>query len=298
MGARPRAVLLAAVLAVAGLTACGADDGASGPTLDGAPTGTPSNAAQAGEAEPGTYLALGDSIPFGYVSGFAQGYADEDAFVGYPQLIGWDRGLTVVDATCPGETTASLIDEAAPDNGCNNVRGTGQGYRDLYPLHVDYGGSQLEHAVQVLRSGDDVELVTLQIGVNDAFICNDTGGCDDLAGLAAMAERVRGNLDTILTALRERGGYDGRIVVVSYYTADYDNELGSFGTEMLNSGILAAARAHGVDVADGFAAFRPVAAADGGGSSVAAGLLTADQVHPTPRGQRLLADAVEDVLDS
>jgi hypothetical protein len=50
-------------------------------------------------------------------------------------------------------------------------------------------------------------------------------------------------------------------------------------------------------VADGFAAWAPVAAAKGGGDSCKAGLLirlspTTCDVHPTPRGRNLLASAV------
>lgn len=283
--------LPAAVLLTATLVACGTDGGGAGQGLGGAGTGTP------GATEPpGTYLALGDSVPFGYIARYPGGYEDEDVFRGYPELIGQDRALTVVNAACPGETAASLIDGGAPSNGCTNVRGQGQGFRALYPLHVDYDGSQLDHAVRVLRTTDDVELVTLQVGVNDTFLCRDAGACGDAAGLAALAERVRVDVDTILAALRDTG-YAGRIVVVTYSSPDYADPLASYGTEVLNAGIAAAAEAHGADVASGYDAFRPLAEAEGG-SSVAAGLLHRDAVHPTDEGHRVLADEVQHVLGS
>ena len=43
-------------------------------------------------------------------------------------------------------------------------------------------------------------------------------------------------------------------------------------------------------MADGYEAFRPAAQA-AGGSSVAAGLVLPNDVHPSAQGQRLLADA-------
>ncbi|SEP28810.1 SGNH/GDSL hydrolase family protein [Trujillonella endophytica] len=285
--------LLAAVLGAAGLAACGADGDAPAGVPGAAGVGTPSASSTPTE---GTYLALGDSVPFGYVAQYPTGYDDVDVFVGYPALIGQDRALAVVNLACPGETTGSLIDEAAPSNGCTNDRGQGEGFRDQYPLHVGYEGSQLDHAVRVLQDTDDVELVTLQIGVNDAFICQDVGACADPAGFAALAEQVRANVDRTLWALRGTG-YAGRIVVLSYYASDYTDALATWSTDVLNSGIVTAARAHGVDVASAYAGFRPVAEADGG-SSVDAGLLFRDEVHPTPAGHRLLADLVEELLDA
>src|ERR1700733_1874798 len=103
--------------------------------------------------EPG-YLALGDSIAFGYrpSSVTAAGdYRHPADFIGYPEDIARTLGLDLVNASCPGETTASMIEEAAPSNGCEtNARGA-PGYRSFEPLHVSYAGSQLGYAVRYLR---------------------------------------------------------------------------------------------------------------------------------------------------
>jgi len=286
---RPLTVGLAA-LCLVGAAGCSSDDGAA----EG--SGTSSAPASSSSSESGAYLALGDSVPFGYIGSNPGGYEDEDAFVGYPELVAEDEGLDVVNATCPGETTASFLDEAAQSNGCTNVRGQEPGFRDQYPLHTDYDGPQIDEALRVLQDGD-VELVTLQIGANDAFICQATGACGSVEGIAALAETVRGNVDTILTRIRDEGGYDGRIVVVGYYTTNYSDQITVFGIQKINDALTAAAQAHEAVVADSFDAFRPVAAA-AGGSAIDAGLVYPNDVHPTPEGQRLLADAVEQVLGS
>jgi lysophospholipase L1-like esterase len=288
---RIRCSLLAALTAAA-LAACGsggddADDDAAG-------SSSASSSSAPAEAR-GAYLALGDSVPFGYIGNNPGGYEDEDAFVGYPELVAEDEDLDVVNATCPGETTASFLDESAQSNGCTNVRGQEPGYRDQYPLHTDYDGAQLDHAVQVLQEDDAVELVTLQIGANDAFICQSTGACGSVEGITALAATVRGNVDTILSTLRGEGGYDGRIVVVGYYSTDYADQITVFGIQRINEALTAAAQAHDAEVANSFDAFRPVAEA-AGGSAIDAGLVFPDDVHPTPEGQRLLADAVQQVL--
>jgi lysophospholipase L1-like esterase len=278
--ARLRRALLP-LLAVAALLPLAACDGSAG-----AATATP---------PPATYLALGDSVPFGFRAG--ADYSKADAFVGYPELIGRKLGLEVVNATCPGETTASLIDAKAQSNGCENSPNSRFGYRTGFPLHVLYDSvhqSQLDYAVRALQRRPNVTLVTVQVGANDAFICQHTTSDDCLSEIGGVAAKVRAHLDTILGALRGKGGYRGRIVVVTYYAIDYASAEAD-GIRTLDSAMAAAARAHGAAVASGFDAFRPVAEKSGG-DSIAAGLVLPHDVHPTAEGQRLLAQAVEKVL--
>lgn len=274
--------LVLVLLAVAGLLAV------TVPAL-AAPSGErPSH----GTTAPGrTYLALGDSVPFGFIGGAAGLYPDPDNFVGYPELVADDLRLRVVNASCPGETTAGFMDVSAQSNGCNNSFGSDVGYRDRFPLHVDYEGSQLDYALETLEDAPHVRLITLQLGANDGFLCQRTGECATLAGVQAVAARVQSNLDVILSTLRDEGGYRGRIVVVTYYALDYLDPVGVAGTQILNQAITAAAVANGAVVADGFGAFQS-RALEAGGSSVAAGLVHPNDVHPTAEGQRLLATAV------
>ena len=98
--------------------------------------------------------------------------------------------LNVANASCPGETSASLLDTNAPSNGCENSPGSPHsGYRTAFPLHVNYTGSQIDFAVSYLTAHKDVRLVTLMIGANDFFLCQETtsDGCSSSTEQAAVA---------------------------------------------------------------------------------------------------------------
>jgi lysophospholipase L1-like esterase len=240
-------------------------------------------------------------VPFGFRAGATAEFSDADNFVGYPELVGEELGLEVLNASCPGETTASFLDASAQSNGCENTLQSDFGYRKAYPVHVQYESfdqSQLDFAVETLTEQDDVELVTVQIGANDAFLCQQTTptGCSDPADIQALGQTVQGNLDRILKALRNEGGYDGQIVVVTYYALNYSDDFGA-ATGVLGAGLAQVAAANDADVADAYAAFQPVAT-QAGGDSVAAGLVLPNDVHPTDEGQRLLADAVTAVVQN
>jgi lysophospholipase L1-like esterase len=278
--------LVMVLLAVAGLV------GVTTPAL-AAPPGEESSHGTTARGR--TYLALGDSVPFGFIGNAGSLYADPDNFVGYPELIADDWRLRLLNASCPGETTASFIDAEAQSNGCNNSVGSDIGYRDRFPLHVDYDGSQLDYALEVLGEAPRVRLVTLQLGANDAFICQGTGACSTLAGVQALAEQVQANLDHILSTLRDEGEYRGRIVVVNYYALNYADPAEVAAIQILNQALTAAALDNGAVVADGFGAFQAEALA-AGGTSVAAGLVYPNDVHPTAEGHRLLARAVEHAI--
>nr|WP_280791086.1 SGNH/GDSL hydrolase family protein [Blastococcus sp. CT_GayMR16] len=240
---------------------------------------------------------MGDSVPFGYRGASAE-FSDPENFVGYPELVAEELGLEVMNASCPGETTASFLDITAQSNGCDNSLQSGFGYRTAYPLHVRYDAldqSQVDFAVNTLTENEDVELVTLQIGANDAFLCQQTTAdrCSSPAEIQSLAQTIQGNLDTILKALR--GHYHGQIVVVTYYALNYSDAFGT-ATQVLGNGLAQVAAANGADVADGYEAFR-ARATDSGGDSIAAGLVLPNDVHPTDEGQQLLADAVAAVVE-
>ncbi|SFE54541.1 SGNH/GDSL hydrolase family protein [Blastococcus tunisiensis] len=285
---------------VVATTSCSSGGSAEASASGSAAAGPSAAEESAGTGSAGTYLALGDSVPFGFRGSAVAEFRDEDNFVGYPELVAEELGLEVLNASCPGETTASFLDAAAQSNGCSNTLRSTFGYRTAYPLHVQYESldqSQLDLAVQTLAENEDVELVTLQIGANDAFLCQQStpSRCADPADLQALAQNVQANVGTILSALREEAGYDGQIVVVTYYALDYADAFGR-ATEALGGGIARIAAANGADVADGFEAFRARAGA-AGGDSVAAGLVLPNDVHPSEEGQQLLAEAVLAVVD-
>jgi lysophospholipase L1-like esterase len=290
------AVTLAAATAVV-TTSCSSDEPVQ--------AGASSSASAAGSAQSGSgsgsYLALGDSVPFGFRGGATADFSDADNFVGYPELVGEELDLDVVNASCPGETTASFLDATAQSNGCETLLTSDVGYRTAYPLHVPYDSadqSQLDFAMNALTGDDDVELVTVQIGANDAFLCQQTtpSRCTDPTDLQALRTTLQGNLDRILQALREDAGYEGQIVVVTYYALNYSDAFGA-ATQVLGGALAQVAAANGADVADGYAAFQDRATA-AGGDSTAAGLVLSNDVHPTAEGQRLLADAVLSVVEN
>jgi lysophospholipase L1-like esterase len=290
---RRLAVVLAATACVGATTSCSGSDDSSGAGESGTP-------ASSSAEEPGSYLALGDSVPFGYRGGEPDAYSDPDNFIGYPDLVGEELDLEVLNLACPGETTASFFDVKAQSNGCENAVGSPFGYRTAYPLHVQYDSpdqSQMNLAVQTLEENDDIELVTVQIGANDAFVCQQTTAdkCTAPASQLGVAQAVQTNLDRILKTLRNDAGYDGQIAVVTYYALNYSDATGA-ATQLLAQGIAQVAQANDADVADGFAAFQPTAQASGG-DSVAAGLVLPNDVHPTEQGQQLLAEAVLDVVE-
>jgi lysophospholipase L1-like esterase len=286
------------LLGVALAACCLAASASCSSDTSGAPaSSSSSSSAPSTQAARGTYLALGDSVPFGYRGGATSEFPDADNFVGYPELAGKELGLDVVNASCPGETTASFLDATAQSNGCENSFPTGPGYRTAYPLHVPYAAadqSQLDFAVQELTTTDDVQLVTLMIGANDGFLCQESTAdhCTSQPEVQNLAATVQSNVDRILKTVREH--YDGQIVVVTYYALDYAHPTGS-ATQVLDSSIAQAAQANGADVADGYEAFR-AAATKAGGSSIDAGLVLPNDVHPTAQGQQLLADAVTDAV--
>jgi lysophospholipase L1-like esterase len=250
--------------------------------------------------EPG-YLALGDSIAFGYRPSSvtpAGDYRHPADLIGYPQDIARTLGLDLVNASCPGETTASMIEEAAPSNGCEtNARGA-PGYRSFEPLHVSYAGSQLGYAVRYLRLHPDTQLVTIDIGVNDLLRCQGTTS-DHCAGpdFGRTLAEVTQNLNTILGGLRNRARYRHALVVLTYYALSYGDRVATGRTGALNAALAQAAGRYGARVADGFGAFRSASARDDG-NTCAAGLRIrlpggGCDLHPTAYGQQILARAVE-----
>jgi len=242
-----------------------------------------------------SYLALGDSVPFGFSP--LKNPADADNFVGYPEIVAQQLDLKDVNATCPGEATGGFLSLTGTDNVCRP-------YRASAPLHVHYKTSQMDFALKYLRSHKHTtSLVTLTLGANDAFrFQKDHPECFSAtppatcpALLGGVFATMQANLDTIFSKIRG-AGYTGVIVAVTYYALNYADAAGVGGTLAVNAQMIAAGAGHNVLIASGFDAFAPVAATAAGDSCVAGLLirLTAStcDVHPTPKGRNLLASAV------
>jgi len=250
--------------------------------------------------EPG-YLALGDSIAFGWRPAPRADYRNQADFSGYPEDLAAALKLNLVNAACPGETSASMINPSAPSNGCEtNARG-GPGYRALFPLHVSYRGAQLSFAVHYLQQHPGTRLVTLGIGANDLFRCQEVTA-DHCAGpdLGSTLAETASNLDTILGALRNQAHYQHTLVVLTYYAEKYDDPASVTPVEALNAAIAGPAARYGAVLAGGFAAFR-AAAARAAGDTCAAGLRVKAasggcDLHPSARGAQVLATAIQEAI--
>jgi lysophospholipase L1-like esterase len=247
------------------------------------------------------YLALGDSVSFGYEESTVTpppNYAKASSFIGFPEQIAHTFRGVVANASCPGETSASLINPKAQSNGCENLpNGKRGGYRTTFPLHVRYRGSQLSYGLRYLGAHRNTRLVSLMIGANDLFLCQETkkDACLSPAEQQAVFTNVASNVSRILRAIR-KSGYRGQIVLVNYYSLDYANAFIDNAVRGLNRANDAAARRYGAAIADGWGEFLDQARKYAG-NTCNAGLITRLTsghcgVHPTYAGQALLAQAV------
>lgn len=269
----------------------------------GAHASQPARVSAHGRDAPG-YLALGDSVAFGYRPTAVtplMGYLNAANFTGYPEDIAKALRLRLVNASCPGETTSSMINSAAPSNGCESTVHGGPGYRSFAPLHVGYGGSQLNYAVRYLRRYPQTKLVTIDIGINDVFLCQRTtaGYCAGTE-LDRVLAKIRENLTTILSALRNDAHYQHALVVLTYYALNYSDNAAATQTRELDAALTGPVARYDARIANAYAAFR-TASAGSGGDTCAAGLrikLPAGgcDLHPSALGQRVLAAVIQRAL--
>jgi lysophospholipase L1-like esterase len=256
----------------------------------------PASAASTSNHNPNNYLALGDSVPFGYNPLLVTPGVNPNVFVGYPELASdlFRPRKKLFNASCPGETSTSLITGTRPDNGCQDYR------QFISSLHVAYSGSQLAFAESYLAANPRTGLVTMMIGVNDLFALVDScGGSTNVAcieaGLPGVLSTLSRNLTTIYAGLRA-AGFDGELLAVTYYSLNYADPVGTGAIAEINATLASVTEAFAGKVADGFGEFQQAASAFGG-DSCAAGLLirltpTTCNIHPSPAGAALLADAV------
>ncbi len=162
-----------------------------------------------------TYLALGDSLAFGYSqqlfnenektfenpAAFEHGYASD-----YYKEINIGGKIGFVNDGCPGETTGSLIGEGPVLTAIHAIPGlagvTGEAacayHKSGLPLHHEYGGtkSQLESAIETVAvakaEGKPVKAISIDIGAND-----------QLHFVARIEAEVKAKITARVTALAE-----------------------------------------------------------------------------------------------
>ena len=240
------------------------------------------------------YLALGDSVAYGYQqskvdaglppSAFDTGYVD--VFAARLRLI--RPGLTVVDYGCPQESTASFILGPCPQN----ARG--------FPLHDAFSGSQLRAATAFLRRHPgQVSPITLSLGGQDISDFTDSCGGDFTCienGAPAEIGTMAASFRVILARLRAAAP-DAEIII----TGAWDGNIGYFAEadplfQALNTALTAAASSERARFADTFAVFNPQADPTAETNAICALTLlcTEGDGHPSDAGYAAIAGAVFD----
>lgn len=265
----------------------------------------------AAQAPTGTYLALGDSIPFGYNPLIPLSESVLASYHGYPQFVAAALSLNLANASCVGESSASFLQVGAPDLGC-------KAWRDYpLPLWVTYSSlteSQMQFAISYLKANPGTRLVTITIGGNDLGILQDA--CEaqytsaeaimecEIDGLPQVFAEYAKNLLEIYINIRVTAHYTGPLIAANYFSTDYNDALitGALGT--LDAIMLGLTDAFGGKVADAFTAFQQ-ASVPGGGYPCASNVglafvlttspLTCDP-HPTVKGQQLYAQLILDLV--
>jgi lysophospholipase L1-like esterase len=253
--------------------------------------------ATSGAAKNPTYLALGDSLAFGYSqarfesllpevdpAAFDTGYVDD--FGHLLQFV--NRRLEIVNDGCPGETTSSFI-----EGPCK--------YQLAFRLHHPYAGgiasSQLSDALAVISAHpNNVETITLDIGANDTLGllsgCKQELACVE-AGLPGLIGHLTANLGLILSDLRSAAPH-ARIIVLGLYNP-FGAILpgGSLLTEVLNETMAAAAAAVHARFADPLPLFNPGGALEAPTICALTNMCQEKpDIHPTDLGYAALAAVI------
>jgi lysophospholipase L1-like esterase len=237
------------------------------------------------------YLALGDSLAFGFQPTKARGGIAPGRFdSGYVDVLAarlrtLAPGIEVVNYGCPGESLVTFI-----RGGCDWLGG---GRR----LHDSFRGAQLDAALDFLRlHPGEVSPITVTLWGNDVVgleeRCRNELRCIRKRApraLAAMASRLRSILSQLRSAAPDAdiiatGAWNfevGRIARMGFFYRSLDKRISRV-----------AARA-GARVADTRAVFNP----PGGPAAVRARLCdytfmcSQGDVHPKDKGYRAMADA-------
>lgn len=242
------------------------------------------------------YLALGDSLAFGY-SPYVDP-ADAEGFKNYADKVGKMLGDVTSNASCPGETSSHFISLSGSDHGCGAWR-----FGLNAPLHVAYSSSQLDFVDAFLASHPKTRLITIDMGANDVGVLRDhcmqqpdPVPCFQ-SGLPAVLGTLAANMDTIYHHIRVDAGYQHKLVALTVYSPNYADQMTTMAISAVNQVVAERTLAWNGIVADGFGAFAK-ATASYGGSACAAGLLiplasgSGCDDHPSAAGHKLLAKTI------
>ncbi|HEY5333708.1 MAG TPA: SGNH/GDSL hydrolase family protein [Solirubrobacterales bacterium] len=221
------------------------------------------------KSTPSTYLALGDSLAYGYHAAQFQEELKTKGFVepanfndGYVNDFGaalklFNPKLQIVNDGCPGETTETMIHGSGVGPEFCAGGPTGTPFPKAF-LHHAYPGTQLEDALAIAKE-PGVNTITLDIGANDIlqFLGSTCGFPATFTCTPAQIEaeigHVTANVGSILAQLRAAAP-KAKIIFVSQYNP-FPTVLSPEGTgdatvEGLNAALKAVAATDGVSFAN------------------------------------------------
>jgi lysophospholipase L1-like esterase len=261
------------------------------------------------------YLALGDSIAYGYQAALFATTPNPAVFnFGYADLFAAHNGKTLTNDGCPGETTNSMINGFNPAAG---LCGRGGGFPYAL-LHHNYGlgNTQLDDAKSLLDH-NTTGVITLDIGANDLLVF--LSGCGFpapgsstciQAGLAGIQNQINNNTKTILDQVRLHAPNADLTVMGLYNPYPGLLTIGGVGADAIvaniNAGIRALAYQHSAHFVDALPVFNPSGSAGGpeSGDIPAICQLTGmcpggtfnpatGDIHPSKKGYQALASLFE-----
>jgi lysophospholipase L1-like esterase len=244
-----------------------------------------------------SYLALGDSLAFGYSqakfesllpteppAAYNTGYVDDFARLlklGNPKL-------QVINDGCPGETTESFI-----KGPCE--------YQLAFSLHHPYVGgptsSQLSDALAYLQANPNTNPITLDIGANDALgviehTCEKNAECV-IKEAPALFAHIAANLGLILGDLRGADPHATIIVLGLYNPFGEKLPGGNALTAQLNEVMDKVSEAVGARFADPLPLFNPPGKLEEPTICLLTNMCkTPEDIHPTDLGYGVLAGLI------
>jgi lysophospholipase L1-like esterase len=250
-------------------------------------------AAQAKPKPASDYLALGDSLAYGYQAAkFGAEYPNivpstfDTGYVGV--FSSWLRSLKrPIDTTnfgCPGESSDSFrfggrsaatgytFVPNASFCGDQPAVGVGAIFNKAW-LHDFYGGSQLDAAIAFLRKHPHTSPITLDVGANDTLIFLEKCGfgavpnCITPAAIGNLYAHIAANVAAIATALRAAAPRADIIVLGLYNPYPGFLSGGDMLTKTLNTTLRSVVTGLGASFADPLPVFNPASVT--GGSELA-----------------------------
>lgn len=239
---------------------------------------------------PHYYMALGNSLSFGYQPNldFSAGFADD--ILTYLRSTDKIDSVNIVNYACAGETTTTMI-----QGGCVA----------RFAHHGSYIGAQLQAAVSFLeRHRGEVSPVTLEIGANDVLKDWDANTCSPTSSLDADIALMDNNLTSVIlpqlvnALVTPRGARAGDLHLLNYYNpfARQCPNSAQF-VNMINSHLSDDAAVYRVQVVDVYNL------AFGGDLKTASNVCSYTwycspyhDIHPNNDGYAAIAKAVEGVL--